>query len=56
MRPLVEALYHFDSGHGQKAISPNRKLAEELKRKRGFMYKVSIEILLSITNTIDLNV
>ena len=39
-RPLVEALYGFESGHSRRAIAANRKLAEELKRERGFIYKV----------------
>ena len=41
-KPLVEGLFGFDSGHGRKAIVANRKWAEELKRERGFIYKVTI--------------
>jgi hypothetical protein len=41
-KPLVEGLFGFDSGHGRKSIAANRKLAEELKRERGFIYKVSL--------------
>ena len=41
-KPLVEGLFGFDSGHGHKAIVDNCKWAEELKRERGFIYKVTI--------------
>jgi hypothetical protein len=41
-KPLVEGVFGFDSGHGRKSIVANRKWAEELKRERGFIYKVSI--------------
>jgi Domain of unknown function (DUF6532) len=41
-KPLVEGLFGFDSSHGRKAIVANRKLVEELKHERGFIYKVSI--------------
>ena len=39
-RPLVEGMYGFNSGHGPKAMVANRKLAEELKREKGFIYTV----------------
>jgi hypothetical protein len=39
-KPLVEGLFGFDSSHGRKAIAANRQLAEDLKRERGFIYKV----------------
>jgi Domain of unknown function (DUF6532) len=45
-KPLVEGLFGFDSGHGRKAIVANRKWAEELKRERGFIYKVTISFSL----------
>jgi len=35
-------MYGFESGHSKKAIAANRKLAEELKREKGFIYKVSL--------------
>ena len=47
-KPLVEGLFGFDSGHGHKAIIANRKWAEELKRERGFIYRVSISFLFII--------
>jgi hypothetical protein len=60
-KPLVEGLYGFNSGHGRKAIAANRKLAEELKRERGFIYKVYVSFLLRmcfnclIIKTISIN-
>lgn len=33
-------MYGFNSGHGPKAMVANRKLAEELKREKGFIYEV----------------
>ena len=37
-------MYGFESGRSKKAIAANRKLAEELKREKGFIYKVSLSI------------
>ena len=39
---FVETMYGFESGHSKKAIAANRKLAEELKREKGFIYEVSL--------------
>ena len=39
---FVETMYGFESGRSKKAISANRKLAEELKREKGFIYEVSL--------------
>ena len=49
--PLVEGLFGFDSGHGRKAVAANRTLAEELKRDRGFIYKVRYFFNLSYIDT-----
>jgi hypothetical protein len=38
--PLVEALYGFDSGRSKKAIAENRRIAEELKNDKGFVFSV----------------
>ena len=35
-------MYGFESGHSKKAIAANQKLAEELKREKGFIYEVSL--------------
>ena len=37
-------MYGFESGHSKKAIAANWKPAEELKREKGFIYKVSLLI------------
>lgn len=37
---LVEALYGFDSGRGKKVIAKNRKIAEDLKSDKGFVFEV----------------
>jgi hypothetical protein len=34
-------MYGFESGRSKKAIAANRKLAEELKQEKGFIYEVS---------------
>ena len=34
-------MYGFESGRSKKAVAANRKLAEELKREKGFIYEVS---------------
>ena len=39
---FVETMYGFESGRSKKAIAANRKLAEELKREKGFIYEVSL--------------
>ena len=35
-------MYGFKSGHSKKAISANQRLAEELKREKGFIYSVRL--------------
>ena len=37
----MEALYGFDSGRSKRAIADNRKLAEDLKDNKGFVFAVS---------------
>jgi Domain of unknown function (DUF6532) len=39
---FVETMYGFESGRSKKAIAANRKLAEELKQEKGFIYEVSL--------------
>ena len=39
---FVETMYGFESGRSKKAIAANRKLAEELKREKGFIYEVCL--------------
>ncbi|KAF8153440.1 hypothetical protein B0H34DRAFT_105753 [Crassisporium funariophilum] len=39
MGAMVETMYGFDSGHGRKTVAANRKLVEELKFEKGFIYK-----------------
>ena len=36
----MEALYGFDSGRSKRAIADNRKLAEDLKEDKGFVFAV----------------
>ena len=38
----VETMYGFESGRSKKVIAANRKLAEELKQEKGFIYEVSL--------------
>ena len=40
MALLVEALYGFDNGQSKCAIAENQKIAERLKKDKGFVYKV----------------
>jgi hypothetical protein len=44
----VEALYGFDSGRSKQAIAKNRKIAEELKDNKGFVFKVSFQFPISV--------
>ena len=37
-KSLVETMYGFESSHSKKVIAANRKLAEELKQEKGFIY------------------
>ena len=37
---LVEALYGFNSGWSRRAIAENRRIAEELKADKGFVFAV----------------
>ena len=46
MAPLVEAIYHFDSGWSKQAIAENWRIAEELKDNKGFVFEVSSSFLL----------
>ena len=39
---FVKTMYGFESGRSKKAVAANRKLAEELKREKGFIYEVSL--------------
>ena len=41
-KSFVETIYGFESGHSKKAIAANWRLAEELKREKGFIYSVSL--------------
>ena len=43
---LVEALYGFDSGRSKRAIAENRRIAEELKDNKGFVFEVSFRVLI----------
>lgn len=36
----MEALYGFDSGRSKRAIAENRRIAEELKDNKGFVFAV----------------
>ena len=38
----VETMYGFESDRSKKVIAANRKLAEELKQEKGFIYEVSL--------------
>ncbi|KAG6859995.1 hypothetical protein C0995_000742 [Termitomyces sp. Mi166 len=40
---MVETIYGFGSGHGQKTVGANQKLAEDLKHEKGFVYKTLLE-------------
>jgi hypothetical protein len=50
VKPLVEAMFGFETGHSKKAIARNRKLAEELKEGYNFAYEVQNLVLFFITN------
>ena len=41
-KSFVETMYGFESGCSKKAIAANRRLAEELKHEKGFIYSVSL--------------
>jgi hypothetical protein len=43
VRPLVAAMYGFDSGIHKKSVCKNCQLAESLKEKYGFVYKVGMK-------------
>ena len=40
--PLVEALYGFDSGRSKRAITENRRIVEQLKEDKGFVFAVLV--------------
>ena len=40
----MEALYGFDSGRSKRAIAENRKIAEDLKEDKGFVYEVRFSL------------
>ena len=40
VRPLVEAVYGFESGQNKKTIRRNRERVEELKDEYNFAYEV----------------
>lgn len=46
IRPLIEVGFGFKSGQGEKAVVYNRRLAEKLKFKFNFVYRVSIQLFL----------
>jgi Domain of unknown function (DUF6532) len=43
--PIVEAFCGFENGHNRKIIAKNRELAEGLKDRYGYAYKVSPKIV-----------
>ena len=49
---LVEALYGFDSGRSKHTIAENRKIAEGLKEKKGFVYEVINNVIVWSANDI----
>ena len=44
--PLVEVIYHFDSGQSKQVIAENQRIAEELKDNKVFVFEVSSSFLL----------
>ena len=46
MAPLVEVIYHSDSGWSKQVIVENKRIAEELKDNKGFVFEVSSSFLL----------
>jgi Domain of unknown function (DUF6532) len=43
-KPLVEAIYGFETGKRAAIIERNRNLVNNLKSKSGFLYKVWFDI------------